>query len=347
MASIQFQYSALAFDPIDATPVMDTLTGSIGGVDIQGNTSIIGSVLFDIELWNPSACLFGTADSETVFETAYNAPVFDLIDVDPPMETTVIEAPFDGEVLQGNTSLFGSYSPGLMLGTFSICLFPPIPPVPPVVPAIPSSTAGGGLGLCICSCSGLQNWCYKSLPPTEYDAHLKDLKRNWCEWSLRVRVNELKYHKPWFKMPMDGQVLNNNIAFQASSLAVNVNTSLIEFRIPIGWDGVINRIYHTYTGLGFEDGSGQLYWRLRVGSRYARNLGSIPFLYGSIASPFAIPGYGILVYSNQKVSYEVEKTDASINNGNIICGVVGWIWPRGCDLRSSLEQKTRYRRTNR
>lgn len=134
-------------------------------------------------------------------------------------------------------------------------------------------------------------------------------------------------HPPWLAMPV------NAAPFQKTSSislpAANGNDyAVLSFRVPQGYDGVITAMTHSYTGSGFTDGSGDLRWRLRIGMRWARDMGDILMQLGSLQSPFSLSRAGLLLSDGQQVSYIVSHSvGSSLSGGNIICALFGWFYP--------------------
>jgi len=137
---------------------------------------------------------------------------------------------------------------------------------------------------------------------------------------------------PFENMPPGGREIQRFGAIPLSSVPLTgANTVVLVETAPIGYDGVIGRVVNMFTGTGFVEGSGGIVWRVQIGNKYARNLGSIPFTYGSMQDPFAIPGIGLPVTSGQTITYYVSIPPGSPVGGTtpqIICGLFGWYWPR-------------------
>lgn len=107
---------------------------------------------------------------------------------------------------------------------------------------------------------------------------------------------------------------------------------VLSILMPRGWDGVVRRLSHNYTGGGFTSfqGSGAIAWRLLADKRAIRNYDNILFEFGSPQQ--ARPTDGILLYENQLVEYVVNLDPLSLfipsQATMIICTLAGWIWPR-------------------
>lgn len=132
---------------------------------------------------------------------------------------------------------------------------------------------------------------------------------------------------PWLVMPA------NAVPFQRlGSIALPPNNgndfTVLSFRVPQGYDGVITSLVQNYTGTGFVEGSGNLRWRLRIAMRWARDMGDMIMQLGSMQSPYQIYRAGILLNDGQEIRYLVSHaTGSSLAGGSIICAAFGWFWP--------------------
>ena len=132
---------------------------------------------------------------------------------------------------------------------------------------------------------------------------------------------------PWLVMP------SNAVPFQHTSsitlpVANGLDYTVLSFRVPQGYDGVITAAAHVYTGSGFVDGSGDLRWRLRIGMRWAKDMGDSVVQLGSLQSPFQFYRAGLLLHDGQEIRYIVSHSIGSaLSGGRIICAVFGWFYP--------------------
>ena len=141
---------------------------------------------------------------------------------------------------------------------------------------------------------------------------------------------------PMTVQPREGREFQEMKSISFSSLPSpfdGTDTVIGSFRVPYGFDGVLNRIIcGFFNGTGFVDGSGDIIWRVRINSVFARNLGDIRFQYGSLQNaPFIIPGYGIKLVSGQTVTFLVDVPASSPiagANSRLMLSGFGWYWPR-------------------
>lgn len=140
---------------------------------------------------------------------------------------------------------------------------------------------------------------------------------------------------PWEVMPSQGieyKEMNAQptTAFQSGGAFTGADTPILDFRVPIGYDGVLSRfVAETIDVTGWDEFSGNIIWRVKVGQRYAKNLGNVTNTYGSFQNAFVIPGYSIRLISGQTVTlYANVPAGSPIAGGSIAAGAFGWFYPR-------------------
>lgn len=118
-------------------------------------------------------------------------------------------------------------------------------------------------------------------------------------------------------------------AFQSGGSYTGVDVVLGSFRVPEGYDGCLNRVVFTFTGSGFANFIGAIFWRVKIGIRYARNLGNVQNTYGTLDTAFLVPGSRIDLVSGQTVQVIANIPSGSpVIGGNVIGGLFGWFYPR-------------------
>jgi hypothetical protein len=141
-------------------------------------------------------------------------------------------------------------------------------------------------------------------------------------------------YPPWQVMPSNG-IRFNQIFFQPLSAIsgggpfTGVDTVLGTWRCEIGFDGVITHFICGFTGNGFDDGSGNIVWRLQIGQRFAKTLGNVTFTFGDIHTALTVPGSGYRLISGQTIQLIANvPTGSPVNGGRVFAGVLGWTYPR-------------------
>jgi hypothetical protein len=110
------------------------------------------------------------------------------------------------------------------------------------------------------------------------------------------------------------------------------DTVVVDFVVPTGYWCRIQQVAFVYTGTGFVDGSGDLEWRLKIGSKYARNYGRVLFELGSPSCGFPMSDY-IGVWSGRRIQVIIRVINTSgliqIGTSLILAGVQGYMIPAG------------------
>lgn len=127
--------------------------------------------------------------------------------------------------------------------------------------------------------------------------------------------------------------------FQTLGAFNGLDVVVLQERVPLGYDGVINDVVFSFSGAGFTEGSGDLTWRLaadylpvgglQTGGRYLRDMGNVQVSLGSLVQPSPVPRGGLRVLSNDLVTILCAISPAAVvANGNIIVSIGGHYWPR-------------------
>jgi len=133
---------------------------------------------------------------------------------------------------------------------------------------------------------------------------------------------------PWVSPPDSAQPFEDvrSVATPAAGSTVTV----ITLPVPYGYDGVVRRASHNYTGGGFVQGSGDLIWRLLIDGAAVRNFEALAVEFGTVERPREIDS--IRIRSGQTLAYVVEHSGASalaVAGTFIICSLGGWFYPTG------------------
>lgn len=145
---------------------------------------------------------------------------------------------------------------------------------------------------------------------------------------------------PWIVMPNNAREFRQMFSllttgFQSGGLFTGADTLLQDsygnsfWQVPFGWDGVINRFVNGFTGQGWDEFSGNIVWRLKVGLTYQKGLGKLINTYGSMQTPILSPAAGIRLVSGQSVQiFGNIPVGSPVNGGRVTAGIFGWIYPR-------------------
>jgi hypothetical protein len=132
---------------------------------------------------------------------------------------------------------------------------------------------------------------------------------------------------PWMTMP------DNGVPFQKIG-TVNLppangnDTLVLEFTVPLGFNGAISGVSHIYTGSGFVEGSGNLVWRIRTSTRWVKDMSNVIVQLGSMQTPYVLPRSSSFLRSGEIVQYYVNHAIGStLSGGRIVCLLIGWLYP--------------------
>jgi hypothetical protein len=118
-------------------------------------------------------------------------------------------------------------------------------------------------------------------------------------------------------------------AFQTAGVFNGLDAVILQFRVPIGYDGVFNRFVCSFNGNNFVDFSGNIVWRVQVGVRFLKTLGNVLNTYGSYQTAFIVPGNNHRLISGQTVSLLANIPSTSpVANGVVTAGAFGYFYPR-------------------
>jgi hypothetical protein len=136
---------------------------------------------------------------------------------------------------------------------------------------------------------------------------------------------------PWIAMPSNGIQFQQMFSQQTITFPFDGSDTLLgSFQVPSGYDGVINRFVCNFSGTGHVDFSGDIAWRVLVGTRFARNLGNVTNTYGSFQTAFLVPGSDIirLVSGQSILLFASIPASSPVAGGQVSAGAFGWFYPR-------------------
>jgi hypothetical protein len=108
-----------------------------------------------------------------------------------------------------------------------------------------------------------------------------------------------------------------------------VPSDIFRYRVPDGFEGVLQARFHNMSVGVLVEGSGDVIWRLRLDLWYPRDCGESLFTMGS-QSWLEPLGGGIRVASGQTLHYEVQAPNVTGSlplGSRVSAGVRGWLWP--------------------
>jgi len=176
----------------------------------------------------------------------------------------------------------------------------------------------------------------REFPPTQFNACLDQEKALWrkindCGGLLAICPGRKWKEPPWVKMPPQGKRYSK-IGSIALPAANGTDTLITSFRVPYGFDGcIVSVVFNTDGVLNFNQGSGDLTWRLQLNERWVKDYGNVTTYIGSTVTPYNVNSGQIILQSGQLVQIFVNRSVASagtISGGRVIGAAFGWWWPR-------------------
>jgi len=137
----------------------------------------------------------------------------------------------------------------------------------------------------------------------------------------------------WIYPPINWENVDR-IAY-ATLPAINVEATILSFTVPIGRNGVINKVANNFVGGGWTEGTGDILWRILVDGApppAANSYAAIPASLGSPANPTEISGFRI--FENQVISVTIFNNPAGPSGGITPAGqlagarLCGYLYPR-------------------
>lgn len=128
---------------------------------------------------------------------------------------------------------------------------------------------------------------------------------------------------PWTAAPDGYQPFDN--AGVAAMPALAANATIVTFLVPLGMDGVITRLGNDFVGIGFQDGVGDIVWRITRDGVAVQGYDSISVRLGTISAPRHLSP-GIRIYSGQVVTMIVNNV-TNVLAGSILGTLGGYFYP--------------------
>jgi hypothetical protein len=186
-------------------------------------------------------------------------------------------------------------------------------------------------------CISLQNRIW--LAPNEFNHCLDQEAQLWeqiiarggLEMVCRTMRTKRYLRAPWTEMPPEGERLQKVGSIALPALE-NVDTPILDFTMPVGWDGVGTNIMMTITGAGFIEGSTDVIWRLKVGERWIPDFSNVIFQLNDLRNPHSLVGGYIRLLSLQRVQIFASLGTGALGRldpaDRINAAVVGWQYPK-------------------
>ena len=133
---------------------------------------------------------------------------------------------------------------------------------------------------------------------------------------------------PWIDRPASGEPFTP--AAWIALPAIGATATLVQFRVPTGRSGVINRIANeALVGGGWNNGDGNLVWQILINAAAVKNLENIISVLGLVANPTVIDG--IRLRENDLVQLVIRNV-AVPAAGQLVGGrLQGYFYPKELD----------------
>jgi hypothetical protein len=164
-----------------------------------------------------------------------------------------------------------------------------------------------------------------------------------CADNEARRVKRIQFPSPW-RLPPDelpwdeewGPVPAGWVPFNVRGSVITPATAagdvlVCQGLVPTGYDAVLMWIWQIYTGKGFQQGSGDIVWRVQNRLQWLKSLGNMPFALGLPITPVPLTEAELLT-SGSEFGYYVNVPNLSgaiqIGASYIDCGMRGYYVPR-------------------
>lgn len=121
--------------------------------------------------------------------------------------------------------------------------------------------------------------------------------------------------------------------------ALNTTATILSYTVPIGRNGVINKVACNFVGGGWVAGTGDVVWRILLDGAPppgATSYDTVVDSLGSPAQPVGISGFRI--FENQVLSLVVFNNPGGANGGVVVAGqrcgarLMGHLYPRDSEI---------------
>ena len=209
-----------------------------------------------------------------------------------------------------------------------LTLPPPPPPPPPGQPQAPQGVTGSPVGMARCCAKNFWDNCLEDQA---------NLQRQITFPCLCTLPPGLKNKLPWEEQDETGAYPVqskpwNTLGGIVTPLTAAGDQVVCSFKVPLGYDALFSGMFMGYSGSGYQQGSGDIVWRILVNIHYPDELGNIGYIYGTPQEPLPLTE-GQIVFSNSTISLVVNVPNLSgniqVGASRVFGGLLGFMWPRG------------------
>lgn len=109
--------------------------------------------------------------------------------------------------------------------------------------------------------------------------------------------------------------------------ADDTSANVLVFTVPSGRDAIITSVRNTYSGTGFQNGSGDLIFSCILGGGFIMNRGNVTFQNTNTNGWTLVGSGGVYAYENQQVIVRVTAgplASAHLSGGQVEAQIEGW-----------------------
>jgi len=109
------------------------------------------------------------------------------------------------------------------------------------------------------------------------------------------------------------------------------SANVLVFTVPPGRDAIITSVRNTWSGNGFQNGSGDLVWSFIIGGGFIMNHGNVLFQNTNTNGWTLVGSGGVYVYENQQIVVKVTAgpfASAHLSGGQVEAQLEGWTIPK-------------------
>jgi hypothetical protein len=168
-------------------------------------------------------------------------------------------------------------------------------------------------------CANVWDWCL------ENDQRMwgsVEWKRHGCIPPKCWRLED----NPLHAIPEQGRELHKYGAIPLP-VAFGVDTQILQFRVPLGYDGIVYGVLCKFVGPGFVNGSGDLLWRFRVNERWVKSLRAVPTELGDYTGYAQLDEFFRLQSGQTIRAYGWVNPLTALKGGAMMAALQGWYFP--------------------
>ena len=132
---------------------------------------------------------------------------------------------------------------------------------------------------------------------------------------------------PWLYPP--DQWTNLDLYGYVALPAIGAQANVLSFQVPLGQNGIINRVGNNFVGGGFNEGAGGVTWQILVDNAPPPGATNYDLILGSLGSPAnPTPIAGFRIFENQVLTLVVKNVNIVVA-GQLSGGrLLGYLYPR-------------------